>query len=524
MAYAGKVIESPDTKLVFLKTAADTNGELLRFEQFVQTNHAPVPEHVHARQEERFVVVSGRMGVRAAGSERILEAGEEVVVPPGAPHTFWNASQSGEELHHIVELRPALNSEGFFETVFGLQRDGRLAAGKANVPLIMAPVVLEYENFLPGIPIPVQKVLFRPLALLGRLLGYRSSYPEYGDDRKDTAMKQKQVLLTQVGGPEVLEVVERDVPEPGPGEVRVKICATGVAFADVMMRRGKYPGVPKPPFTLGYDLVGEVEKLGPGVSEVAVGERVAALTQIGAHGQYISLPAGELVLVPDGVDVAEAASLPVNYTTAYQMLFRVARVQPGEKILVHGAAGGVGTAMLQLGKLHGLETYGTASAEKHELVASFGATPIDYKTEDFVERIRALTGDGVDAVFDPIGGANVARSWRTLRRGGRLVGYGLSSGLSGGNALGLAATTLGRIALWNALPNGKKASFYVIIRSKKKHPEWFEKDLALLLGLLAEGRIKPVVAERLPLEGIVRAHELMENAGVRGKLILLPNG
>lgn len=337
-------------------------------------------------------------------------------------------------------------------------------------------------------------------------------------------MKQKQVLLTQVGGPEVLEVVERDVPEPGPGEVRVKILATGVAFADVMMRHGKYPGVPEPPFTPGYDLVGEAEKLGPGVSEVAVGQRVAALTQIGAYSQYVSLLAGELVPVPDDVDIAEAASLPVNYVTAHQMLFRVAQVQPVEKILVHGAAGGVGTALLQLGELQGLEMYGTASAEKHELVASLGATPIDYRTEDFVERIRVLTGDGVDAVFDPIGGANVVRSWRTLRRGGRLVGYGLSSGLAGGNSLGLAVATLGRIALWNTLPNSKKASFYVITRFKEKHPEWFEEDLVLLLGLLAEGWIKPVVAERLPLEGVVRAHELMENAGTRGKLVLLPNG
>ncbi|HLL41056.1 MAG TPA: cupin domain-containing protein [Rubrobacteraceae bacterium] len=155
MAYAGKIIESPDTGLVFLKTVADTNGELLRFEQFVQTNHALVPEHLHGRQEERFVIVSGRMGVRAAGSERVLEAGEEIVVPAGTPHAFWNASRSGEELRHVVELRPALNSEGFFETVFGLERDGRIVAGKANVPLVMAPVVLEYDNFLPGIPIPV---------------------------------------------------------------------------------------------------------------------------------------------------------------------------------------------------------------------------------------------------------------------------------------------------------------------------------------------------------------------------------
>lgn len=191
---------------------------------------------------------------------------------------------------------------------------------------------------------------------------------------------------------------------------------------------------------------------------------------------------------------------------------------------MHGAAGGVGTAMLQLGKMRGLEMYGTASAGKHDLVSGLGATPIDYKAEDFVARVRALTGDSVDAIFDHIGGAHVARSFGTLRRGGRLVGYGLSSGLAGGSALVLGATTLGRIALWNTLPNGKRASFYTIYTLKEKHPEWFREDLTLLLGLLAEGRIQPIVAERLPLEGVVRAHELMEGTRVRGKLVLLPNG
>ena len=132
MAYSGKVIESPDTRLVFKETAKDTNGELLRFEQFVQKDHAPVPAHVHGRQEERFVVLSGRMGVRAGEKEIVLGPGEEIVVPPGTPHTFWNASPDGEVLHHAVELRPALKSEVFFETVFGLQRDGRLVPRKAG--------------------------------------------------------------------------------------------------------------------------------------------------------------------------------------------------------------------------------------------------------------------------------------------------------------------------------------------------------------------------------------------------------
>lgn len=187
MAYAGKIIESPTTRLVFKQTAADTNGGLLRFEQFVRGNNPEVPEHYHLRQEERFVVVAGRMGVRAAGSERVLGPGEEVVVPPGTPHTFWNAGD--EELHHVVELKPALNMEAFFETVFGLQRDGKFpleGEKRPPNPLQGALIVTEYENYLARPPVSVQKALFPPLAFVGRLLGYRSSYPKYSEDGEAT--------------------------------------------------------------------------------------------------------------------------------------------------------------------------------------------------------------------------------------------------------------------------------------------------------------------------------------------------
>lgn len=182
MAHAGKTIESPDTRLVFEKTAKDTDGELLRFEQSVRADHAPVPAHIHGRQEERFLVLSGRMGVRSGGRERLLEAGEEVVVPPGTPHTFWNASPRGEVLRHVVELRPALESEKFFETVFGLRRDGKLVDGRPPNPLMMAPVIVAHENWLADPPVVLQRLLFGPLALLGRLLGYRASYPRYSED------------------------------------------------------------------------------------------------------------------------------------------------------------------------------------------------------------------------------------------------------------------------------------------------------------------------------------------------------
>lgn len=183
MAYAGKEIESPTTRLVFKQTTSDTGGELLQFEQFVRGKNPEVPEHVHPRQEERFVVLSGRMGVRAKGKEQVLGPGEEAVVPPGTPHTFWNAG--GEELHHLVELRPALKSEVFFETVFGLQRDGKFPAeGEKRPPNVFqgALIVSEYENYLAGMPTLFQKLFFPPLASLGRLLGYKSSYAQYSED------------------------------------------------------------------------------------------------------------------------------------------------------------------------------------------------------------------------------------------------------------------------------------------------------------------------------------------------------
>ena len=334
----------------------------------------------------------------------------------------------------------------------------------------------------------------------------------------------KKVLLTQKGEPqEALHVVETEIPEPTTGQVRVKVLASGVAFADVMMRRGTYVGVPKMPFTPGYDICGIVDKQGPGASKFHIGQSVIALIVYQGNAQYVCLDEKSLVPVPQGVDPAEATSLVLNYITAYQMLHRVAQVKPGERILIHGAAGGVGTALLQLGKLAGVQMYGTASRTKHPLLEQYGATPIDYKAEDFVKRILTLTGDGVDAVFDPIGGVHLRQSFKTLRKGGRLVAYGVSSAVTpGSNMAKFLAQSLAMVGLiqWlSLLPNGKRASLYQIA----DHPEWLQEDLEVLLALLAEGKIKPVIAQRLPLEQIAYAHELLEKSQVEGKIVLLPN-
>ncbi len=255
---------------------------------------------------------------------------------------------------------------------------------------------------------------------------------------KMNSMKHHRVVVTRHGGPDVLQVVEEDLPEPGAGEVRVKVLAAGISAYDLMYRRsGKLPGTPRVPFTLGEDIVGVVDKLGEGVSTVEPGQMVAGATWAvgvgGGYVEFICLPVSELVHVPSNVDPAEAVCLVVNYLTAYTAMHRTANVQSGERILVQGAAGGTGTALLELGKLAGPEMYGTASKYNHELVSALGATPIDYRTEDFVERIRSLTGDGVDVVFDPVGGARqLWRSYRVLRKGGRLVWFGVAATKKGG--------------------------------------------------------------------------------------------
>jgi NADPH:quinone reductase-like Zn-dependent oxidoreductase len=335
----------------------------------------------------------------------------------------------------------------------------------------------------------------------------------------------KRVVISRCGGPEVLQVIEAEVPQPKSGEVLVRVKAAGVAFAEVLMREGLYTGAPKMPFTPGYDVVGTVECVGEGVSSVRPGQRVAALTYLGGYSEYVRMPERDLVLIPDGIGEAEAVSLVLNYLTAYQMLHRIAYIEHGERILVHGAAGGVGTALLQLGKLTELEMYGTASRGKHPLVRELGATPIDYREADFVSEIRRLTGDGVDAVFDAVGGAHWRRSLRTLRGGGRMVAYGFSAATTSGrrNLLqaGLNLLRMPRVDPLLLLNNSKAVMGYNVNIIKIRHPNWYLQDLSALFDLLAEGKINPVVAARVPLAEVAYAHELLNDAAVSGKIVLI---
>jgi NADPH:quinone reductase-like Zn-dependent oxidoreductase len=347
-------------------------------------------------------------------------------------------------------------------------------------------------------------------------------------------LRHTRIIATHYGGPDALQVVEEDCPEPGPGEVRVRVLAAGVSLPDIMAREGVHPETPPLPYTPGWDLVGEVDQFGNGVSGIEPGQIVAAMPIHGAYAEFVCLPQRELVPVPSGLDVAEAVSLILNYITAYQMLHRSAKVKPGQRVLFHGASGGVGTALLQLGRLAELEMYGTCSSRGAPAVSNLGGIPIDYQHQDFVEEIRRLTSEGVDAVFDPIGGAHLWHSRQALRRGGRVVGYGNTTSLRGD---GLGSNRTGRrnrlhgipiYALYIAggwlLPGRKRIVPYSIQTLKRLKPALFRQDLIALLNLLQQQKVKPLIAQRFPLAEARRAQELLGKGGVIGKIVLVPNG
>jgi NADPH:quinone reductase-like Zn-dependent oxidoreductase len=346
-------------------------------------------------------------------------------------------------------------------------------------------------------------------------------------------VKHTRIIVTHYGGPDALQVLEEERPEPKHDEVRVRVLAAGVSLPDLMMREGVHPETPALPFTPGWDLVGVVDRLGDDVSGLEPGQIVAALPISGAYAEFVCLPQRELVPAPSGLDAAEAVSLVLNYITAYQMLHRSAKVRRGQRVLIHGAAGGVGSALLQLGRLVGLEMYGTCSAHSASAVSELGGIPIDYRQRDFVEEIHRLTGAGVDVVFDGIGGAHIWRSRKALRPGGVVVAYGLTSSLRGGR---LASGRSGHrqrfrgirifglyIAGGWLLPGRKRVVPYSIQWLKRLRPALFRQDLIALFDLLQQQKIKPLIAQRFPLAEARLAHELLGKGGVTGKIVLVRN-
>jgi NADPH:quinone reductase-like Zn-dependent oxidoreductase len=325
-------------------------------------------------------------------------------------------------------------------------------------------------------------------------------------------MNYKSVVVTQRGGLDVLKIVENELRAPAAGEVRVKIQASPVCQDDVAMRVGNRPFLVKPPFVPGYSILGLVDAIGEGVNGFAAGNRVAALTTFGGHAEYIYLPAEKLVAVPSGLDSAEAVTLILNYLVAYQTMHRVAKVKAGDKILLIGASGGVGTALLQLGKLAGLKMYALASASKHRLLAEYGATPIDYRTQDFVAVLRQAEPAGLEFVFNGMSEETFERGLAVLRKGGVFIHYG------GPQSLARMLLLIVKVIGYNLFPNGKKIEGY---GTHRLGVELFKQDWATLFQLLGDGKIKPIIAAKFPLLEAAQANALLESGQVTGNVVLV---
>lgn len=328
-------------------------------------------------------------------------------------------------------------------------------------------------------------------------------------------MKYKSIVTAQRGGPEVLQIVEHELRPPAVGEVRVKVQASTVSQTDINYRYGRSPLSPNIPFVPGYVLLGVVDAIGSRVTGLAIGQRVAALAGYGGYTEIAYLGPEHLVPVPDGLPLAETVTLILNYATAYQMLHRVAKVKAGQKALVIGASGGVGTALLQLGILAGLRLYGIASASKQDLLNELGAQLIDYRNQDFVDVLRQAEPDGLDFVFDGVGGNYGDRAISVLRSGGKLVGFSAPSGL------GEMLKGLAKLFLANLRPNGKRATFYGISIEYQRNPQLFKDDLNQLFKLLKSGQIRPVISARFPILEAAKANELLESGQVSGNIVLL---
>jgi NADPH2:quinone reductase len=331
-------------------------------------------------------------------------------------------------------------------------------------------------------------------------------------------------MLTGKGpAAQVLRLDEAPLEPPAAGTARVRVQRCGVGFTDVVMRYGYYPYAPKLPFVPGYELVGVVDALGGQAAGhgVAVGDRVAALTVHGGYAEYRDVPVDELVPVPDGLDPTEAVALVLDFTTAYQMLHRVAEVRPGQSLLVTGAGGGVGNALCQLAGLAGARVLGTASARSTQVVRESGAEPVDYTRQDVVEAARHWSAGGVDASFDGLGGPWVSRCAKATRKGGWVVSYGLTGSIVDGRSKLLpVATTYAALGRQMALP-GRHATFYGITARYRKEHEPFTQDLAELFRLLAQGRISPRIGAVLPLDRAAEAQQLVEDRRGGGKVVLV---
>ena len=342
----------------------------------------------------------------------------------------------------------------------------------------------------------------------------------------------KAVVLTGHGGPDVLQVEERPDPPVGAGEVRIDVKAAGINFADTMARVGLYPDAPKPPCVLGYEVSGEVESVGEGVTGYSAGDRVVAGTRFGGQASMVSVPEGQVLPLADRLSFEQGSAIPVNYSTAYSGLFLMGGLKEGDRVLIHAAAGGVGTAAVQMAKAAGAEVFGTASGSKHDAIRKLGVThAIDYRTQDFEAEVMRITdGQGVDVVFDAQGPRSFRKGYRVLRPGGRLIMYGLAEastekGRSIPKLIGsLARMPTATMPWWKSLQvmNENKGVFGLNMLA------WWdtEGDIERITGPLVEqieaGGLEPIVAESFPFERAGDAHQFIADRLNVGKVVLVP--
>jgi len=341
----------------------------------------------------------------------------------------------------------------------------------------------------------------------------------------------KTVVITRHGGPEVLRVEDRPEPAVRPGEVRITVRAAGINFADLMARSGIYPDAPSPPCVVGYEVAGEVESVGEGTDSYSVGDRVLAGTRFGGYAELVSVPADQVLPLPDALGFEQGAAFPVNYATAYAALVIMGGLKSGERLLIHAAAGGVGIAATQVSKGMGAEIFGTASASKHDAIRAQGvAHPIDYRNLDFAEEAMRITGGvGLDLIIDAVGPSSFRKDYAILRPGGRLVMYGLSEAQTGDRRdvaavlRSLARMPLATMPWWKSLQvmNENKGVFGLNML-KWWDAEGLDRVLEPLSGGLAAGEFDPVVAESFPFERAADAHRFIADRRNIGKVVLVP--
>jgi NADPH:quinone reductase-like Zn-dependent oxidoreductase len=337
-------------------------------------------------------------------------------------------------------------------------------------------------------------------------------------------MQNTRVAITKKGNPGMMDVLREPLQKPKDNEVRIKVLSAGVAFGDILMRRGLYPNTPTLPFVPGYDVIGIIDYIGDNVSTFYVGQRVAALTIFGGYSRYICLDVDKITHVPDDVDTYKASALILNYLTAYQLLYRTAKVKPMNSILIHGASGGVGSAMLDLAKNSNLKIYGTASIQHQQKVSEL-AHYIDYKNEDFVNRVLSEEKAGIDFVFDGVGGYNWKRSYQVLKKDGMFIGYGMTYTL--GKNKNIQEQEFMQEE-WSSILNSgmtiskHRAEIFSITKIAEANASIIREDLENLFILLSENKINPTISSILSLERAQNAHELFES-GVNGKILLKCN-